>query len=95
MNDFYSISTSAVSEYMYPKKSVILNVKPGKSEVCPPTTEAEAVVVTMSEEPITEETVTVDPYDLKKAELIAYVKELHGDDADVDGTKAEILKRYF
>jgi hypothetical protein len=32
---------------------------------------------------------------MKKSELIDYVKMLHGEDADVSGTKAEILERYF
>lgn len=37
----------------------------------------------------------INPKEMKKSELIDYVKMLHGDDADVSGTKAEILERYF
>lgn len=32
---------------------------------------------------------------LKKADLVALVQKLHGEDADVSGTKQDIINRYF
>lgn len=60
------------------------------TEVSPDDTATSDVVVIDSEN--LEE---INPKDMKKSDLIDYVKMLHGDDADVSGTKAEILERYF
>lgn len=101
MQQIYNTVDNSMKSYMYPKQAVTLDIKPAPVEVEEPVTEQEqevvSVVITETEELLEKEPieVTVDPYDLKKAELIDYVQSLHGEDADVSGTKAEILARYF
>lgn len=99
MQQIYNTVDNSMKSYMYPKQAVTLDIKPAPVEVEEQVTEQEqevvSVVITETEDLIKEEAVTVDPYDLKKAELIDYVQSLHGEDADVSGTKAEILARYF
>lgn len=61
-------------------------------------------VVEIVAEPVVEPVVVIDastdleeinPKEMKKSELIDYVKMTYGEDADVSGTKAEIIERYF
>lgn len=103
MQQIYNTVDNSMKSYMYPKQAVTLDIKPAtvEVEVEEPVTEQEqevvSVVITETEELLEKEPieVTVDPYALKKVELMDYVESLYGEDADVSGTKAEILARYF
>ena len=94
----YKSTVKAVNTYMYPKQYVTLNASVVTDT---PAAEAEPVVV---EEEIAPAVVELDasevleeinPKEMKKSELIAYIQTVHGEDADVSGTKAEIIERYF
>jgi hypothetical protein len=95
MNEMYKSTVKAVNTYMYPKQYVTLD-----ASVVEETPVAEPVVV---EEPApavveldaTEVLEEINPKEMKKSELIDYIQTVHGEDADVSGTKAEIIERYF
>lgn len=95
MQEIYKTTTSAMRAYMYPKKTVILNAALAEEEK--PATENDAIeldveeMATGSDEAIEE----INPKELKKSELVDYIKSVHGADADVSGTKADIIERYF
>lgn len=95
MQEIYNTTTSAMRAYMYPKKTVILNAAPVKEEQPSIEKDAASDVEEMSiaeSEAIKELT---NPKELRKSDLIDYIKSIHGEDADVSGTKAEIIERYF
>lgn len=90
----YKSTVKAVNTYMYPKQYVTLN-----ASVVTDTPAAEPVVEeqapTVAELDATEVLEEINPKEMKKSELIEYVQSMHGEDADVSGTKAEIIERYF
>lgn len=102
MNSIYNATVNAVKQYTNNKRYTVLDVTVAEAseeteitpievaEVYPENTATSDVVVIDSEN--LEE---INPKEMKKSDLIDYVKMLHGDDADVSGTKAEILERYF
>lgn len=110
MNDIYSNFEEEMTNYMYPKQYRVLNVtgqaptepeevelqEEVQEEIEAPVAEAEtpADVISSPEVPAAE-AVAIDVNSFKKADLIAFVKERIGEDADVSGTKAEIIARYF
>ena len=91
----YKSTVKAVNTYMYPKQYVTLD-----ASVVTDTPASEPVV---EEEPApavieldaTEVLEEINPKEMKKSELIDYIQTIHGEDADVSGTKAEIIDRYF
>lgn len=96
MQEIYNTTTSAMRAYMYPKNTVILNVAPVKEEQ--PSVENDAAASNVEEMVIAESEVIkelTNPKELRKSDLIDYIKSIHGEDADVSGTKAEIIERYF
>lgn len=96
MQEIYNTTTSAMRAYMYPKKTVILNVAPVKEEQ--PSIENDTAVSDVEEISIAESEAIkelTNPKELRKSDLIDYIKSVHGEDADVSGTKAEIIERYF
>lgn len=90
----YKSTVKAVNTYMYPKQYVTLN-----ASVATDTPAAESVVEEQSpavvELDATEVLEEINPKEMKKSELIEFVQTVHGEDADVSGTKAEIIERYF
>lgn len=97
MQEIYNTTTSAMRSYMYPKKTVILNVAPVKEEQ--PSIENDATVSDVEEMSIVEseavQEIEINPKEMRKSDLIDYIKSVRGEDADVSGTKAEIIERYF
>ena len=95
----YNSTVKAVNTYMYPKQHVILNASPVKEKETPiivseePT--VEVVPASVVEVDATEVLEEINPKEMKKSELIEYIQMTHGEDADVSGTKAEIIERYF
>lgn len=94
MNEMYKSTVKAVNTYMYPKQYVILDASVvEETPVADPVVEEPApAVVELDATEVLEE---INPKEMKKAELINYVQMLHGEDADVSGTKSEIIERYF
>lgn len=95
MQEIYNTTTATMTAYMYPKISRVLDVHPAKEQQ-----PQDVVCITESEATdVKEQNVTYLPLseikDMLKADLIAYVKECFGEDADVTGTKAEIVERHF
>lgn len=96
MQEIYKTTTSAMRAYMYPKKTVILNAALAEEEK--PAAENDTIELdvaemgTDSDEAIEE---IINPKELRKSELVDYIKSVHGADADVSGTKADIIERYF
>lgn len=95
----YKSTVKAVNTYMYPKQYVTLDASPVKEKETPiivseePAVEvAPASVVEVDAAEVLEE---INPKEMKKSELIEYIQMTHGEDADVSGTKAEIIERYF
>jgi hypothetical protein len=101
MSEMYKSTVKAVNTYMYPKQYVTLNAS---------TVEEKETPVVVSEEPAAAEAPTpasvvevdaaevleeINPKEMKKSELIEYIQMTHGEEADVSGTKAEIIERYF
>ena len=90
----YKSTVKAVNTYMYPKQYVTLN-----ASVVTDTPSAEPVVEEQApavvELDATEVLEEINPKEMKKSELIELIQTVHGEDADVSGTKAEIIERYF
>lgn len=107
MKEIYNTTVNAVQNYMYPKSHNILNAKAAKPEAEEPSLEVVSVEVeetaSVVEDPApevvvidaSEELKEINPKEMKKSELIEYIQTIHGEDADVSGTKAEIIDRYF
>lgn len=97
MQEIYNTTARAMRAYMYPKKTVILNAAPVKEEQ--PSTKNDAAVSDIAEMAISEseaiKEIEINPKEMRKSDLIDYIKSIHGEDADVSGTKAEIIERYF
>lgn len=97
MQEIYNTTTRAMRAYMYPKKTVILNAAPAKEEQ--PSIENDAAASDVEEMSIEESEVIkeieINPKEMRKSDLIDYIKNVHGEEADVSGTKAEIIERYF
>jgi hypothetical protein len=94
MSEMYKSTVKAVNTYMYPKQYVTLNVSVAADTPSPESVVEEhtPAVVELDATEVLEE---INPKEMKKNELIEHVKMLHGEDADVSGTKAEIIERYF
>jgi hypothetical protein len=94
MNEMYKSTVKAVNTYMYPKQYVTLNASVATNTPAPePVVEEQApAVVELDATEVLEE---INPKEMKKSELIEFVQTVHGEDADVSGTKAEIIERYF
>lgn len=90
----YKSTIKAVNTYMYPKQYVTLNASVATDA---PTSESvvEENVPAVVELDATEVLEEINPKEMKKSELIEFIRTVHGDDADVSGTKAEIIERYF
>lgn len=92
----YKSTVKAVNTYMYPKQYVTLDasvaVEAPVSESEPAVEESAPTVVELDATEVLEE---INPKEMKKSELIDYIQSLYGEDADVSGTKAEIIERYF
>lgn len=103
MREIYNATVNAVHKYTHPKSNVVLNAR-ATIEVTPteetievvrtevPAVEEEPAVMVIDASEVLEE---VNPKEMKKSELIEYVQTVHGEDADVSGTKADIVARYF
>lgn len=98
----YKSTVKAVNTYMYPKQYVTLNASTVEEKETPVVVSEEPMVV--AEDPAPASVVEVDatevleeinPKEMKKSELIEYIQMTHGEEADVSGTKAEIIERYF
>lgn len=81
MQELYNNTVANMAAYMYPKTTRVLDVHPAD---CVGSSTTQEEVPSLS-----------DLKDMLKADLIAYVLERFGDDADVKGTKAEIIERHF
>lgn len=94
MSEMYKSTVKAVNTYMYPKQYVTLNAAVVTDTPAPePVVEEHApAVVELDATEVLEE---INPKEMKKSELIEFVQSVHGEDADVSGTKAEIIERYF
>ena len=94
MNEMYKSTIKAVNTYMYPKQYVTLNASVVKDTPKPESVVEEntPAVVELDATEVLEE---INPKEMKKSELIEFVQTVHGEDADVSGTKAEIIERYF
>ena len=90
----YKSTVKAVNTYMYPKQYVTLNASAATDA---PASEsvAEEHTPEVVELDATEVLEEINPKEMKKSELIEFVQTVHGEDADVSGTKAEIIERYF
>lgn len=90
----YKSTVKAVNTYMYPKQYVTLNASVATEAPAPePVVEEQTpAVVEIDAAEVLEE---INPKEMKKSELIEFVQTVHGEDADVSGTKAEIIERYF
>ena len=90
----YKSTVKAVNTYMYPKQYVTLNASVvTDTPAAEPVVEEQApAVVELDATEVLEE---INPKEMKKSELIEFVQTVHGEDADVSGTKAEIIERYF
>lgn len=90
----YKSTVKAVNTYMYPKQYVTLDASVAvEAPVSEPAVEESApAVVELDATEVLEE---INPKEMKKSELIDYIQSLYGEDADVSGTKAEIIERYF
>ena len=100
MNEMYKSTVKAVNTYMYPKQYVILDASvveetPVAAPVVAESVVEEAPAPAVVELDATEVLEEINPKEMKKAELIDYVQMIHGEDADVSGTKADIIERYF
>ena len=105
MNSIYNATVNAVKQYTnnHTKRYTVLDAKAVEVVEEPTITPAEVVEVCAGDTAVKSDVVVIDsenleeinPKEMKKSELIDYVKMLHGDDADVSGTKAEIIERYF
>ena len=99
MENAYKEITRSTQAFMYQRRT--LDIRPGEAKeakTVDPISEAETVTVEISEvtpEVVAQELTTTDLDKLKKSELISYVKSVYGEDADVTGTKAEIIARFF
>lgn len=102
MNNIYNATVNAVKQY------TVLNACASHDEVVETSNDTLSKnvepIVEIVEEPVVEPVVVIDdatdleeinPKEMKKSELIDYVKMTYGEDADVTGTKAEIIERYF
>ena len=93
----YKSTVKAVNTYMYPKQYVTLDASvveetPVAEPVAETVVEPAPAVIELDATEVLEE---INPKEMKKSELIEYVQSMHGEDADVSGTKAEIIERYF
>ena len=89
----YKSTVKAVNTYMYPKQYVTLNASVATEAPASVAVEEPApAVVELDAAEVLEE---INPKEMKKSELIDYIQTVHGEDADVSGTKAEIIERYF
>ena len=95
----YNSTVKDVNTYIYPKQYVTLDASIVEEKENPiivseePAVEvAPASVVEVDAAEVLEE---INPKEMKKSELIEYIQMTHGEDADVSGTKAEIIERYF
>lgn len=91
----YKSTVKAVNNYMYPKQYVTLDASVvEETPVAEPVAAEETApaVVELDANEVLEE---INPKEMKKSELIDYIQTVHGEDADVSGTKAEIIERYF
>ena len=93
----YKSTVKAVNTYMYPKQYVTLDASvveetPVAEPVVETVVEPAPAVVELDATEVLEE---INPKEMKKSELIDYIQTVHGEDADVSGTKAEIIERYF
>lgn len=122
MDPIYNSTVKNISEYMYPKKNIVLNVvRAATPEEIPDTkvkiefvdkldvapavdepvqeTQAQEEVVqeTQAQEETTHEAILTrgEASSMKKADLIEAIKLQEGADADVSGTKSELLDRFF
>lgn len=94
MNEMYKSTVKAVNTYMYPKQYVTLNASVATdAPASEPVVEEQApAVIELDATEVLEE---INPKEMKKSELIEYIQMIHGEEADVSGTKAEIIERYF
>jgi hypothetical protein len=96
MNEMYKSTVKAVNTYMYPKQYVTLNASVvTDAPAAEPVVAAEEPAPAVVELDATEVLEEINPKEMKKSELIDYIQTVHGEDADVSGTKAEIIERYF
>ena len=104
MNNIYNATVDAVKRYTHTKQHTVLNVCAAHDKPVETSDNALSKNVEPVDEPIVEDVVVIDastdleeinPKEMRKSELIDYIKMTHGEDADVTGTKAEIIERYF
>lgn len=89
MDSIYKSTSNNIANYMYPKHNITLPISAVAEEAIEEEIPEAAAPV---EEPLL---TRGEANSMKKADLINAIKLQYGDDADVTGTKAELLDRFY